>query len=133
MTLQLGCDCICVIALTKEQGRSLDSQHLCMAEVWFVHSNMHADIKRTSLQETYHACNLKLSAVKSRRNMAMNSRCVAYHADGLELGVVSGAVLLGVVAENSGTVEGAVILREVQPALEAVRALSSDTQPNDVR
>ena len=71
----------------------------------------------------------KLSAVKSQRN----SRCTAHHADSLELSVVSGTVLLGVVAENSGTVEGTIILREVQPALEAVRALSSHAQPNDVR
>ena len=77
---------------------------------------------------------LKLSAAKSQSaGVATNSRCAAYHADSLELGVVSGTVLLGVVAEDSGTVEGAVILGEVQPALEAVRALPSNTQPNDVR
>lgn len=99
-----------------------------------MHNNTCASLNWTSLQETYHASSLNLSAVKSRCNsVAINSRCAAYHADSLELAVISWAVLLGVVAENSGTVEGAVILREVQPALEAMRALSSDAQPNDVR
>lgn len=56
----------------------------------------------------------------------------SYHAYSLELGVICGAVLLGVVAEDSGTVEGAVVLGEVQPALETVRALASHTQPNNV-
>jgi len=57
---------------------------------------------------------------------------VSYQAHSLELGAVSRAVVLGVVAEDGGAVEGAVVLGEVQPALEAVRALSSDTQPDDV-
>lgn len=35
-------------------------------------------------------------------------------------------------AEDSCAVEGAVVFWEVQPALEAVRALPSDTQTNDV-
>lgn len=37
-----------------------------------------------------------------------------------------GAVLLGVVAEHGGAVEGAVVLWKVQPALEAVGALPAD-------
>lgn len=36
-------------------------------------------------------------------------------------------------AEDGGSVEWAVILREVQPALEAVRALTTHTNANDVR
>lgn len=89
---------------------------------------------QTLLQEKYHKLSLKFSAVKPQSaSVATNSRCAAYHADSLELGVVSGTVLLGVVAKDSGTVEGAVIFGEVEPALEAVRALSSDAQPNDVR
>ena len=35
--------------------------------------------------------------------------------------------------EDSGPVEGAVVLGEVQPALEAVRALAADAKPDDVR
>lgn len=35
-------------------------------------------------------------------------------------------------AEDCGTVEGAIILREVQPALETVRAFTTDTNANDV-
>jgi len=98
-----------------------------------LHSDTHASINWTSPQKKYHACSLKLFAAKSHNNsMGINSKRTAYHADSLELGVVSGTVLLGVVAEDSGTVEGTVILWEVQPALEAMRALSSDTQPNDV-
>eukprot|EP00976_Prorocentrum_cordatum_P036922 750995-Prorocentrum_minimum.AAC.3 len=42
-------------------------------------------------------------------------------AEGGQLGVRRGAVLLGVVREDSGAVEGAVVLGEVQPALQAVR------------
>ena len=49
-----------------------------------------------------------------------------HHAHSLELNAICRAVVLGVVTEDSGAVKGAVILREVQPALEAVRALSSD-------
>lgn len=55
-----------------------------------------------------------------------------YIAQGGQLDIVSGAVLLGVVAEHGGAVEGAVVLREVQPALEAVGALSTHTDANDV-
>lgn len=51
---------------------------------------------------------------------------MAYHAHSLELDSVGRAVILGIVTEDSGSVEGAVILREVQPALEAMRALSSN-------
>ena len=50
-----------------------------------------------------------------------------HHAHSLELGTICRAVVLGVVAEDSGTVEGAVILRKVEPALETVRALSTDS------
>ena len=53
-------------------------------------------------------------------------------AQGRQLDIVSGAVLLGVVAEHGGAVEGAVVLREVQPALEAVGALPTHTNANDV-
>ena len=51
----------------------------------------------------------------------------SYHAHSLELGTICRAVVLGVVAEDSRAVEGAVILREVEPALEAMRALSSNS------
>lgn len=50
-----------------------------------------------------------------------------YHAYSLKLRSICRAVVLGVVAEDSGAVEGAVILREVEPALEAMGALSSDS------
>lgn len=46
--------------------------------------------------------------------------------------VWAGAVLGGVVGEDGGAVEGAVVLREVQPALEAVRALPSYPNADDV-
>lgn len=55
-----------------------------------------------------------------------------YHAHSLELGAICRAVVLGVVAEDSGTVEGAIILREVKPALETVRALPTDSKTNDM-
>ena len=58
---------------------------------------------------------------------------MAYRAECLELGAICWAVLLGVVAEDSCTVEGAVIFGEVQPALEPMRALAADAKPNDVR
>lgn len=55
-----------------------------------------------------------------------------YRAKCLELDTISWAVVLGVMAEDCGTVEGAVILGKVQPALETVRALTTDTNSNDV-
>ena len=57
----------------------------------------------------------------------------AYRADGLELDALNWAVVLGIVAEHSGTVEGAVILREIQPALQPVGAVTADTNTDDVR
>lgn len=48
------------------------------------------------------------------------------------LHVISWAVLLGVVREDCGAVEGAVILWEVQPAFEAMGTLPTDANANDV-
>ena len=56
----------------------------------------------------------------------------AYHADSLKLDAICWAIVLGVVAEDGCAVEGAVIFGEVQPALEAVRALTPNTKTNDV-
>mmetsp|Transcript_10143 Transcript_10143/g.27656 ORF Transcript_10143/g.27656 Transcript_10143/m.27656 type:complete len:447 (+) Transcript_10143:428-1768(+) len=55
------------------------------------------------------------------------------HAKGWELLRSFRAVLLGVIGEDCDSVEWAVLLREVEPALEAVGALSSDAQTNNVR
>ncbi|KAI6762824.1 hypothetical protein HG530_008804 [Fusarium avenaceum] len=51
-----------------------------------------------------------------------------------ELGVLLRLVVGGVVGEDGGAVEGAVVLGEVQPALvtDALRALTSDTDTNNV-
>ena len=57
---------------------------------------------------------------------------LAYRAQCLELSAICWAVLLGVVAEDSCTVEGAVIFWEVQPALETMWAVSPDADANDV-
>ena len=78
---------------------------------------------------------MNTTAVGQSQAGALNTkRCrIAYSADSLELDAICGAVVLGIVAEDGGAVEGAVVLWEVQPALEAVRAVSSDTQTNDVR
>ena len=64
--------------------------------------------------------------------LATQDMQLAYRAQCLELGAICWAVLLGVVAEDSGTVEGAVIFWEVQPALEAMWAVSPDADANDV-
>lgn len=56
-----------------------------------------------------------------------------YRAECLELGAFCRAVVLGIVAEDGGTVEGAVVFREVEPALEAVGAVTSDANAHNVR
>ena len=54
---------------------------------------------------------------------------------GRQLVALLGAVVRAVVGEDRSAVEGAVVLREVQPALvaDAVRALAADTDTDDVR
>lgn len=51
-----------------------------------------------------------------------------------ELGILLRLVVGGVVGEDSGTVEGTVVLGEIQPALvtDALRALASDTDTNNM-
>ena len=49
-----------------------------------------------------------------------------------QAGVGSRAILGGVVGEDGGTVEGAVVLGEVQPTLEAMRARAPDADANNV-
>mmetsp|Transcript_42029 Transcript_42029/g.70123 ORF Transcript_42029/g.70123 Transcript_42029/m.70123 type:complete len:203 (+) Transcript_42029:358-966(+) len=56
----------------------------------------------------------------------------APEAQGGELRVRSGAVLLRVVREDGGAVERAVVLRKVKPALGAMRVSSADAEADDV-
>lgn len=57
----------------------------------------------------------------------------AYQAQCGQAGGRGRAVLGGVVGEHGGAVEGAVVLRKVQPALEAVRALAPQPDAHNVR
>lgn len=65
--------------------------------------------------------------------VCMSVRALAHQAEGGQACTRGGAIFGGIVGENSGTVEGAVVLGEVQPTLEAVRALATDANPNDMR
>lgn len=78
-------------------------------------------------------CKWHDGSLSKLRNFKKQPKAMPYRADCLELGTISWAIVLGVVAEDSGTVEWAVILRVVQPALEAVRALTTETNTNNVR
>ena len=90
----------------------------------------------TPLQLCVHICVLRrlghspAPGAATRTTSAIPVR--THIAQGGQLDVVSGAVLLGVVTEHCGAVEGAVVLWEVQPALETVGALPAHTNADDV-
>ena len=71
--------------------------------------------------------------LSASRKVAELQRLQAHQAHCAHLHIICWAVLLGVVREDSGPVEGAVILWEGQPAFEAVRTLAADADPDDVR
>lgn len=72
--------------------------------------------------------------VRTLLSLGRSSLLTVGKVESRKLGVLLRLVVGGVVGEDGGTVEGAVVLREVQPALvtDALRALTSDTDTNDV-
>lgn len=72
--------------------------------------------------------------VRTLLSLGRRSLLTVGKVESRELDVLLRLVVGGVVGEDGGTVEGAVVLREVQPALvtDALRALTSDTDTNDV-
>ena len=71
--------------------------------------------------------------VGSQLSARQPAKVGTYHAEGGQLHIGGGGVLVGVVGEHSGAVEGAVVLGEVQPALEPVGALAAHADAHDVR
>ena len=72
--------------------------------------------------------------VRTFLGLRRRSRTAVGEVLGRQLGLLLGLVVGGVVGEDGGTVEGAVVLGEVQPALvsDALRADTTQTNTNDV-
>ena len=131
-------DCVAVRQLTEQDWPYLGNNvsRLCTGVVWCQ--------QQPRVQSSQTACiSVSIARVVSFRDWSLGQirgasrwkaqRPGSHQAQRGQLHVFSGAVLWCVVAEHSGTVEGAVVLGVVQPALRVVRAVTPDAEPNDVR